>query len=641
MSDELQVLCLLGAVLGAIGAARFLRPERLQVAVPLGLIGLITVTSIAGTVLRPKQIPEADVQGRPIEVDADGYIGSEACRACHTREHQTWDDSYHSSMTQKAGPDTVLGDFDNVTLQADGKDYKLERVGDEYWVDQPDPFAYLNDKSRPERLRSKIVMTTGSHNMQAYWFETGHTRNVGMLPFTWHIEDQAWQTRRSAFIAPESDPHVTRMGDWNIICLKCHATHSRPRIMTEGNVQTGAFTEIAEFGISCESCHGPGAAHVAANQNPLRRYAQRLSDEPDPTIVNPANLDPMKSTQVCGSCHADLEYDFDERTLHEWFRDGFKFRPGDDLRKYYRPDFSGEDQFWSDGLIRTAGREYNSLLHSDCHEKGGMSCLTCHKMHQDTDDPRPSKEWAADQLHPMDINQTCLDCHSEYAKDVPAHTHHAADSIGSNCMNCHMPHSTYGLMKGVRTHRIESPSVQVTLQTKRPNACNLCHLDQTLEWTANNLNAWYGTEVPDLEKDDREIAASVRWALHGDAGLRALIAWNYSNGPAKDTSGSDWMPPYLAQLLVDPYEAVRIIAQRSLRKMPGYEGMSHDLIGTKEQREAAKVEALEIWQKQGAGSKVANDRRTRVLVDKDGQVIKGAFERLLKLRNDKLVRLHE
>ena len=34
---------------------------------------------------------------------------------------------------------------------------------------------------------------------------------------------------------------------------------------------------------------------------------------------------------------------------------------------------------------------------------------------------------------------------------------------------------------------IESPDVATTLKTGRPNACNLCHLDKTLDWTAEHL----------------------------------------------------------------------------------------------------------------------------------------------------------
>ncbi|MBI1904109.1 MAG: CDP-alcohol phosphatidyltransferase family protein, partial [Planctomycetia bacterium] len=49
------------------------------------------------------------------------------------------------------------------------------------------------------------------------------------------------------------------------------------------NVETTA----AEFGIACEGCHGPGADHVAANWNPLRRYSLHLTGRADPTTVQP------------------------------------------------------------------------------------------------------------------------------------------------------------------------------------------------------------------------------------------------------------------------------------------------------------------------------------------------------------------
>jgi len=639
MTDEWQAIGAVVALVGAILTARFLRSDRLRYAIAVGLIGLVTAALVVTIAIRPRPTPEAEVAGRPIQVDADGYVGSESCRACHAHEHQTWHDSYHRKMTQLAGPDSVLGDFDDVTLSADGEEYRLQRDGDEFWVEQPNPFP--NQTSGPKRVRSRIVVTTGSHNMQAYWFETGHTRNLGLLPFTWHVGDQRWQTRRSAFVGPQSDPHNSRLGSWNIVCLKCHSTHARPRILIKGKSEGAADTKIAEFGISCESCHGPAAEHIRANQNPARRYLQRLSDEPDPTIVNPARLDPMLSTQVCGSCHSDLEYGFNEASLQEWLEHGFRYRPGDDLRKHFPPDFSGEDQFWSDGLIRVAGREYNALLKSDCHEKGGMTCLSCHAMHQPNDDPRPREEWASDQLHNQDDNQSCLDCHATYAKDIEAHTHHAAGSTGSSCVNCHMPHSTYGLMKGVRTHRIESPSVEVTLKTGRPNACNQCHLDQTLEWTAKALNSWYGTPLPTFSEDARQISAGAQWLLKGDAALRALVAWNFGWKPAQDVSGTAWMTPYLAELLTDPYESVRIIGQRSLRTLPGFEAFQHDLISTKDLRETAKREALTIWGQLDAGKRIPAASKPRVLISEDGNVIAAAFARLLKRRDNKLIRLFE
>jgi hypothetical protein len=381
-------------------------------------------------------------------------------------------------------------------------------------------------------------MTTGSHQLQAYWFETGFTRTTGLFPFTWQIQEQRWISRRSAFVMPPSDPIDASPGTWTFICLKCHATHARPRVEFEGNTLTRSDTHVAEFGIACESCHGPAANHVEANQSPTRRYAQSLSSEPDPTIVNPAHLAPLRSTEVCGQCHGVFDYFVDERHMRTWFRDGFVYRPGGELGKYRTAKLTGEEQFWPDGLVRTAGREYNAMLGSACHDRGHMTCLSCHVLHQPVGDTRPHRVWADDQLRDLDGDQTCLQCHAKYGADIAAHSHHAAASEGSRCQNCHMPHTTYGLMKGVRTHRIASPTVQSTLATGRPNACNQCHLDQTLAWTATWLHAWYGTEQPTLSTDDRQIAASVRWILAGDAAQRALMAWSLGWAPARAASGS-------------------------------------------------------------------------------------------------------
>src|SRR5205814_10303265 len=119
---------------------------------------------------------------------------------------------------------------------------------------------------------------------------------------------------------------------------------------------------------------------------------------------------------------------------------------------------------------------------------------------------------------------------------------------------CHMPHTTYGLLKALRSHQISVPSVAVTLDTGRPNACNLCHLDKTLQWTAARLQQWYGTPPPRLSDEQQTIAASLPWMLKRDAGQRALTAWSMGWAPARQASGQSWMPPYLGLLLDDPYD---------------------------------------------------------------------------------------
>src|SRR4030095_924696 len=78
------------------------------------------------------------------------------------------------------------------------------------------------------------------------------------------------------------------------------------------------------------------------------------------------------------------------------------------------------------------------------------------------------------------------------ASHLAEHTHHAPSSAGSSCVACHMPFTSYALFTAMRSHRIDNPSAQSTATTGRPNACNLCHLDRSLDWTARTLAKWWG-----------------------------------------------------------------------------------------------------------------------------------------------------
>ena len=139
-----------------------------------------------------------------------------------------------------------------------------------------------------------------------------------------------------------------------------------------------------------------------------------------------------------------------------------------------------------------------------------------------------------------------------------------------------MPFTGYGLLKAVRSHVVESPDVAVSLETGRPNACNQCHLDRTLRWAAGHLETWYGIAQPRFSPDEETVPASVLWALRGDAAQRALMAWSFGWEDAREASGSDWMVPFLGVLIADPYDAVRFIAQRSLRSYPGFREIEPD-----------------------------------------------------------------
>jgi hypothetical protein len=633
---------------------------RAIVALWLGLAILIVTTQFAWNTPANSELT---VTNRPLQVLTGDYVGSAACQICHPHSYATWHDSYHRTMTQVANEESVIGNFDNVRLA--GKDFnvRLFRQDSEFLVEMT--------RHNPEFTRVlPVVMTTGSHTRQAYWMaQSNNSHPMVILPYMFLRTEQKWIPRHSAYIGleclkerPELAIIESNLDRWRYVCIRCHATHGRPVPIgdeTSARNGRGSETQAVEFGISCEACHGPGAEHVRVNRNPLHRYRQRLAGQADSSIVNPARLPHDRASEVCGQCHAVLS-SRSEKALQQWLRHGFSYRPGDDLgadpirfivrgrldlmqdRPMNPLSEATSGSFWPDGMVRASGREYSGLLDTPCFQRGKMSCLSCHQMHQSRGDPRPRPDWADDQLKfGMDGNSACLQCHERFknADQLTQHTHHAAESSGSACYNCHMPFTTYGLLKAIRTHQINSPSVQESLETGRPNSCNQCHQDRTLAWTADYLSRWYDVPRPELSADQQQIAATVLWALSGDAGQRALMAWSFGWEEGLAVSGNHWQAPYLAQLLEDRYDAVRFIAERSLRRLPGFHDFEYDFVGPPEQRAAAHQRALRIWDR----AQISQERpfAAPVLIDRQGRVQQTPFLRLWKLRDDRPMAIRE
>lgn len=618
-----------GVIVGLIGGALVWWVKRsilAAVSVPVVLIILVVLAlppAVAPVgprpvAVEPEQVtPEAPADlptkailaaFRPTEVADHGYVASDACRECHAQEHATWFASYHRTMTQVAQPDVMLGDFNDVKLSQDGRDYHLREVDDVCWVEMLDPAAVPGTPEASQRVQRPIVMTTGSHHMQAYWFPIGVRRTLAILPFVFLNETQEWIPRSAAFLHPTADGVSHEIGRWNSDCSKCHSTHPQEREVIGGEWDTRA----AEFGISCEACHGPGQQHIAYHRDSAANKDTAASLSIDP-IVNPNGLSHVRSSQVCGQCHAVLTLKGDQGKANV---EGIAFRPGTDLRESYdvwqlhspemeallknesiheRVVSTNRGTFYSDGVVRVSGREYTSLEQSACFQRGEMGCLSCHQLHKASDDPRSDKDWANDQLKPSSFgNDACVQCHDRQQYST-AHTHHLADSSGSNCYNCHMPHTAYGLLKAIRNHTISIPDLKLDLAAARPNACNQCHLDKTLKWTAGHLKDWYSIDEPELDAEQSEIAASVLWLLKGDAANRALAAWTMGWSDAQAVSGNDWQSIYLAQLLNDPYLAIRLIARRSLQTLPELAGLKVNALGSDSERSDAILSIIARW----------------------------------------------
>jgi hypothetical protein len=649
--------------LACVPALLLLRTTHARVALAAIAIGLCSAAVLGFAAVRayPSLPVEVEQPERPVQDLRRGYVSSNTCQACHPQQYATWHASYHRTMTQVVSPATVLGDFDDEHVRFHGADYHLTRRGDEFWVEMDDP-AWDGRPELAPRIQRRIVLSTGSHHDQDYWYQTEQPgRDLRLLPLNFRVQEKKWVPFSAAFLLP---PHLDfdySPSKWTQTCIKCHATYGE-QVVDPLSEQVDA--RVAEFGIACEACHGPAAEHVEANRNPQRRYRLHLGGARDDTITNPAELEPVRTSEVCGQCHGQ----WTERVPGTDLADSpERYRPGDVLAKQRMyQQFAAADpataridpqrqqfmkylleqepeyirrSFWSDGMVRISGREYTGMIQSPCYRGGKLTCLSCHQMHPDESDPRPVSTWADDQLAPrMDGNHACVQCHEQFASPaaLTAHTRHAPESTGSSCYNCHMPWTGYGILKAHRSHQIDSPSVAATVQTGRPNACNACHLDRTLAWTADRLAERYGIARPTLGDDESTVAASVLWALRGDAGQRILAAAYMGWAPAIQTSHSDWMIPYLNELIRDPYDAVRFVAGRSLARHPGYEDVAYDYVASREAIEAAHADVAQRWSRAHRP-----DRGAAVLQTGGSALDAERFARLLGQRDERAVQLDE
>jgi len=595
---ELVLVLVLGGAGLALAARSIARGGVVLASATLVALAVVAVAMAAG------RKPPHDA-GAPGRTKPSAALGSGACRSCHPGEHASWHASFHRTMTRLGGDPSIRAPFDGRALEADGRSVTLyEKQGIRY-ARLPDPdlvaHATLAGSTAPAAsaplVTREIVLATGSHHHEVFWVRGERGNELRLVPITYLVAERRFVPRRDAFLQPpDARPHAVR---WNSNCIQCHATLGRP----EHDQTTDRFSSTAaELGIACEACHGPGATHAERHRNPLTRLASRLDRGADPTIVNPARLSPERASEVCGQCHSY----FVPKDEDAFWTSGFaeRYRPGDVLsnsRTLLRRETTNapgspavleaetESLFWGDGTIRVGGRELNGLEASACFLRGTgknkLSCLSCHSMHASDPDDQLRRD--------SSVDAACERCHAHEADRRETHTHHEKGSPGSSCVGCHMPFTSYALFKGIRSHRIDSPSAEQSAKTGRPNACNLCHLDRSLRWTAEHLGSWYGNAetVP-----PGDVSASLSDLVAGDAAKRAVVAWAFGRPEAQRASRNDWQAAYLAELLDDPYAAVRKVAAASLSTLPGFVGFDADFTAEPETRRAARTRALLRWQ---------------------------------------------
>ena len=89
----------------------------------------------------------------------------------------------------------------------------------------------------------------------------------------------------------------------------------------------------------------------------------------------------------------------------------------------------------------------------------------------------------------------------------------------------------------------------------------------------------------------------------------------------------------LALLLDDPYPAVRYVAWRSLRSLPGYDDLAFDYVAERDHRASVSMQVFERWQATSAPM----PKRPAVLLDAGGVPMNEDLARLSAERDARVV----
>ncbi|MFT5141028.1 MAG: hypothetical protein ACI9CB_002699, partial [Rhodothermales bacterium] len=405
-----------------------------------------------------------------------GFAGSSSCSSCHTAQHNAWSGSHHELAMQHASDQTMLGDFDGSEFEIHGVTSRFYQKEGKYFVNTDGPDGNLQD--------FEIKYTFGVTPLQQYLIEFPDGR-VQALSIAWDSRPQATGGQRwfhlypDEFIGHDDVLHWTgSQQNWNYMCADCHTTNFKKEYKASSNSFKSSWSEMD---VGCEACHGPGDAHIEwAKQddspveldinkglNFLLNERQSVTwpiDQATGTAQRSKENTARVEMEVCATCHS-------RRGI---IREGAVEHP--EFLNHYQPALLTQDLYHADGQILDEVYVWGSFQQSKMFA-AGVTCSDCHDPH--------SLELRA----PGDA--VCAQCHIPEKFAVPEHHHHEVGSVGANCLNCHMPETTYMVVDPRRDHSIRIPRPDLSLELGTPNACSQCHENETTQWAADQFADWY------------------------------------------------------------------------------------------------------------------------------------------------------
>jgi hypothetical protein len=468
-------------------------------------------------------------------VTAADYIGPDACGECHPGQFAAWKTSLHRRMNQRASAESVIGNFATHVAYAGGEATFATTPGREAAT------YTMTLAHRGESITYRVTRTIGVRGLQEYvGVDTADPDAVEVrLPFAW------WPRAKGWYAQPFFDPWLAREEDfhaydkikepWAERCPWCHSTYpfeqriARASVRDVGHGMEQFFTapggsdrlaieQQVTVGISCESCHLGGKAHAAgAAMSFVPRGAEArpgIDDAPRPTTFAQERADATIVNRVCAQCH------------------------------------SGPSPRLVDGTALRNSSEALDLAASPCTT---ARCTDCHDPHTGGSDEK--RAIAA-----------CTTCHAQLA-DASAQSAHAGHVAGgrttATCLDCHMPKLVMGIDRVVRTHRISSPTNAAIVTSGGVNACNLCHVDRSLQWTLDELRSRWDVDLAATNARDADVPMGERWLASKEPALRLLAADALAHSSIAKLS-----LPSLEKQLHDPVPHIRVWTRFAVDSVP-------------------------------------------------------------------------
>ena len=384
---------------------------------------LARVLIIAATCMSPLAIESAAVAE-----DVSASVGNQACAACHASIYQSYG---RTAMARASGPareNVIPADF---VHPDSGVHYRVYSEPNHVWLS----FDRPGDPAVRGKRELLYYIGSGRRGLSYLFARNGF---LFESPINWYGNAQRWDMApayQNAREIPLNLPAVTS-------CLRCHVSGMRAPVSgTENFYPSPVFTHA---GVSCERCHGPGAAHVAGGAG---------------AIVNPARLSPERRDAVCMQCHLEGKVAIERPGRH-----AYDFQPGESLFDYLRFYVLPGNQSGLRGVSQV-----EALRQSICKRKSGdaMSCTSCHDPHYEP----PAEERVAY------YREKCLACHGGHF----AAKHHV-----------NQPDCTHPMREDVKRKHFPTPLREASI--------GACIQAPSSSWRGFWFNAWSATQY-DRDRD--------------------------------------------------------------------------------------------------------------------------------------------